>query len=84
MPCAAGVALRKESVDRNVRHCHSVKGNVASLSARRAWIEMLMWYQCNTVVKENVALRKESVDRNVSFDVAMVPVKRRSPQGERG
>ena len=23
---------------------------------------MLMWYQCNTVVK--VALRKESVDRN--------------------
>ena len=45
---------------------------------------MLMWYQCNTVVKENVALRKESVDRNVSFDVAMVPVKRRSPQGERG
>ena len=33
-----------------------------SLSARRAWIEMLMWYQCNTVVK--VALRKESVDRN--------------------
>ena len=34
------VALRKESVDRN----------------------LLMWYQCNTVVK--VALRKESVDRN--------------------
>ena len=34
------VALRKESVDRN----------------------LLMWYQCNTVV---VALRKESVDRNL-------------------
>ena len=37
----------------------------ASLSARRAWIEMLMWYQCNTVVK--VALRKESVDRNIMY-----------------
>ena len=31
-----------------------------------------------------VALRKESVDRNVAADVAMVPVERRSPQGERG
>ena len=35
---------------------------VLSLSARRAWIEMLLW-----VPKKNrpsVALRKESVDRN--------------------
>ena len=31
-----------------------------------------------------VALRKESVDRNVPADVAMDPVERRSPQGERG
>ena len=28
-----------------------------SLSARRAWIEMLMWYQCNTVVKSLSARR---------------------------
>ena len=59
----ATVALRKESVDRNLLWgcCDSVFER--SLSARRAWIEiLLMWYQCNTVV---VALRKESVDRNI-------------------
>ena len=77
------VALRKESVDRN----------------------LLMWYQCNTVVK--VALRKESVDRNTKFTPAVSAVNAslsarrawieihyqsdarrsqggRSPQGERG
>ena len=31
---------------------------------------MLMWYQCNTVVK--VALRKESVDRNPPVDTSSV------------
>ena len=44
--------------------------NYQSLSARRAWIEMLMWYQCNTVVK--VALRKESVDRNISREISLI------------
>ncbi len=57
------VALRKESVDRNMRQIVHIHTEIPSLSARRAWIEMLMWYQCNTVVK--VALRKESVDRNI-------------------
>ena len=38
---AVDVALRKESVDRNrdVFFCHEVQAK--SLSARRAWIEML-------------------------------------------
>ena len=59
---AVFVALRKESVDRNRDRRHWQTGHRRSLSARRAWIEiLLMWYQCNTVV---VALRKESVDRN--------------------
>ena len=31
---------------------------------------MLMWYQCNTVVK--VALRKESVDRNTGDSVLRI------------
>ena len=52
------VALRKESVDRN----------------------LLMWYQCNTVV---VALRKESVDRNkhswvASFSCITVALRKES------
>ena len=33
-----------------------------SLSARRAWIEMLAWYAWDGW--QTVALRKESVDRN--------------------
>ena len=56
------VALRKESVDRNpyvplakVRHC-------GSLSARRAWIEIVQ--PVPQGVQITVALRKESVDRN--------------------
>ena len=36
-----GVALRKESVDRNKKNKPSVGISVASLSARRAWIEII-------------------------------------------
>ena len=76
------VALRKESVDRNVFLTLTVRNVPMSLSARRAWIEMMFWpfRPCWKLV----ALRKESVDRNgmeidgVSYDVC------RSPQGERG
>ena len=57
-----GVALRKESVDRNTKRVQPRKTEVPSLSARRAWIEI------KYVVKDSdfsgVALRKESVDRN--------------------
>ena len=38
---AAGVALRKESVDRNIGPALGILGAVGSLSARRAWIEIL-------------------------------------------
>ena len=34
------VALRKESVDRNGWGCFRLRGLCASLSARRAWIEI--------------------------------------------
>ena len=34
------VALRKESVDRNIVECNHESGTAASLSARRAWIEI--------------------------------------------
>ena len=36
----SGVALRKESVDRNSGSKHSIPDVGLSLSARRAWIEM--------------------------------------------
>ena len=56
------VALRKESVDRNVESV--VKGikSCTSLSARRAWIEI--GESVVKGIKSCVALRKESVDRN--------------------
>ena len=56
------VALRKESVDRNV-NLRVVDGSKSSsLSARRAWIEIAN--NLNMLFSAEVALRKESVDRN--------------------
>ena len=57
-----GVALRKESVDRNLCSIGKYGSQAGSLSARRAWIEMLNPNHPAKLVK--VALRKESVDRN--------------------
>ena len=56
------VALRKESVDRNVILLAVPLSFILSLSARRAWIEIAMTSQIS--VSTVVALRKESVDRN--------------------
>ena len=53
-----------------------------SLSARRAWIEIM------EVIKplfgSAVALRKESVDRNIAQNQKYKKALGRSPQGERG
>ena len=57
------VALRKESVDRNNEWNGSGSRDEQSLSARRAWIEILT-DDVSTGGKIKVALRKESVDRN--------------------
>ena len=59
---AAEVALRKESVDRNIFGVQASGYNALSLSARRAWIEILTTGHGQPVC--GVALRKESVDRN--------------------
>ena len=61
-PADLEVALRKESVDRNTGSKHYVSATATSLSARRAWIEMLPFMILPPL--QNVALRKESVDRN--------------------
>ena len=58
------VALRKESVDRNEPSTTRRLTNIMSLSARRAWIEMIDYII--DYVNDAVALRKESVDRNTS------------------
>ena len=56
------VALRKESVDRNIFGQRMICDADASLSARRAWIEINL---SQTFARRwAVALRKESVDRN--------------------
>ena len=56
------VALRKESVDRNMSAFDVLAVSALSLSARRAWIEM-DWASVISAMT-SVALRKESVDRN--------------------
>ena len=56
------VALRKESVDRNIFALLMVLNLLLSLSARRAWIEIPALLSNNQ--NAGVALRKESVDRN--------------------
>ena len=61
--CICWVALRKESVDRNRTPHHRNTRPIPSLSARRAWIEILT-DDISTGGKIKVALRKESVDRN--------------------
>ena len=53
-----------------------------SLSARRAWIEIIDYII--EYVNDAVALRKESVDRNIHAQNFCVCVIGRSPQGERG
>ena len=56
------VALRKESVDRNMLNIGTLRSTHKSLSARRAWIEISV--SRYTPTPNRVALRKESVDRN--------------------
>ena len=76
------VALRKESVDRNIPRGQLPAAEPPSLSARRAWIEI-----ANRSVEFHlfaVALRKESVDRNREQFKYVVQCRSRSPQGERG
>ena len=64
------VALRKESVDRNLwcRFCRRLAR--WSLSARRAWIEIVEFHLFAS--SGVVALRKESVDRNLVASVLAV------------
>ena len=76
------VALRKESVDRNMLYDTTALMKCQSLSARRAWIEIFVPF--DVIRPAIVALRKESVDRNSTSERLHIPSHCRSPQGERG
>ena len=76
------VALRKESVDRNGIEKRLDGFKRRSLSARRAWIEIVSIAAILDFFP--VALRKESVDRNKAIILTTRLHGRRSPQGERG
>ena len=76
------VALRKESVDRNNLPLQVRRPDIPSLSARRAWIEIMCQALDHLVFV--VALRKESVDRNIGVGTTRDRRGGRSPQGERG
>ena len=65
------VALRKESVDRNSTELANIRACILSLSARRAWIEMLS-DTSEVEAATGVALRKESVDRNKTLSGLLI------------
>ena len=75
------VALRKESVDRNVvdRRAFALK----CVALRKESVDRNTNFGCQVCVF-CVALRKESVDRNTLFLLSRPVAGCRSPQGERG
>ena len=75
------VALRKESVDRNVKIY--LAGPPAVVALRKESVDRNSRVMLKSF-SAPVALRKESVDRNAGWLVGFSRVVRRSPQGERG
>ena len=76
------VALRKESVDRNSVQPRKTEVPGASLSARRAWIEIIV-YRLNCHLTESLSARRAWIEIGNKKAPARVS-KGRSPQGERG
>ena len=80
--CTFAVALRKESVDRNV-NLRVVDGSKSSVALRKESVDRnfrpVVGFRTTLV-----ALRKESVDRNVYLYNFKMFACGRSPQGERG
>ena len=76
------VALRKESVDRNARQKKIGRLLVASLSARRAWIEIRL-ADMSAAWNRSLSARRAWIEITVVGVLATL-VTGRSPQGERG
>ena len=75
------VALRKESVDRNMSE--DVSYSIIVVALRKESVDRNSKRLCNAL-KHLVALRKESVDRNYAKETPPHRTQSRSPQGERG
>ena len=56
------VALRKESVDRNLSLVLILSMSTSSLSARRAWIEMLVVWNHMLTVSESLSARRAWIE----------------------
>ena len=76
------VALRKESVDRNIRNRLDYKA--LSVALRKESVDRNANTSLSAQLFKYVALRKESVDRNAGYKSFFTAAPRRSPQGERG
>ena len=76
------VALRKESVDRNIR-VNKTQNPPRSLSARRAWIEIRVSGWRLTACPMSLSARRAWIEIIID-EAGMVWDNRRSPQGERG
>ena len=60
-PYAELVALRKESVDRNLKNNIFIHHNLKSLSARRAWIE-IQTFDIDKKLRESLSARRAWIE----------------------
>ena len=81
MSCSVVVALRKESVDRNIIATMTLTG--LGVALRKESVDR-NYYCDHDTDWIRVALRKESVDRNKYVVQCRKVMGGRSPQGERG
>ena len=81
--CTFAVALRKESVDRNISAVVSYNIQETSLSARRAWIEMPWGGWGARPPRVSLSARRAWIEIEVTRN-SDTGTYRRSPQGERG
>ena len=79
----SNVALRKESVDRNLIGCINRAIDII-VALRKESVDRNKSTLINCNSNFTVALRKESVDRNAVTEIIEVEKLGRSPQGERG
>ena len=77
------VALRKESVDRNLKRKEREKHGRRSLSARRAWIEIVAMVPAEQRPTKSLSARRAWIEIDPVTDKAWA-LEGRSPQGERG
>ena len=81
--CTFAVALRKESVDRNKLSDLFMLLIAVSLSARRAWIEILYYGDDLTFSDGSLSARRAWIEMRCLRCCAISCISR-SPQGERG